>query len=204
VDGTTDDTRRDRLELFSAILLGLAALTAAFTAYRAALSDGDAVQGYSTAIQELSDANFFYAQGNQVFAQDNQLFLTYVQASQAGNTDLEGYILTQLMRPELSDAVEWWLSTDAVTPFDDDEDNPYTIAEYGQAQEFEDRSLASFQEASDADETGDTYELAGVLLAIALFLGGIVSFFRRTVISNVLLAMGTAAVIGGIVLAVTG
>lgn len=198
---TTDDPRRDRLELWSAILLGLAALAAAFTAYQAALSDGDAVQGYTTAIQQLSDANFFYTQGNQQFAQDNQLFLNYVQAVERDETDVALYIRSELMSDNLQEAMDYWESSDATTPFD--AESPYAIESFAPADESQESSTESFAEGADADEQGDTYELAGVLLAVSLFLGGIVSFFRRRGIANLLLGLGATSLVGGVALALT-
>ena len=121
---TPEEPTGDLLQVFAAILLGIAATLTAFSAYRSALSDGNALQGYTVASQKLADSNFFYGQGNQVEAGDRGLFVAYATASQEGNAELADYLVT-LMRPELSDAVAWWNETDeAITPFDELDDNP--------------------------------------------------------------------------------
>ena len=42
-----DEVRRGRVELLAAVLLGLAGALTAFSAYKAALTDGDALAGYT-------------------------------------------------------------------------------------------------------------------------------------------------------------
>lgn len=193
----------DRLQLVAAILLGLAATLTAIAAYNAALKDGDALQGYSNSTRTLSDANAFYAQGNQTFALDQQLFVSYASAAQRDEADLAEY-LTTLMRPELAEAVEWWADADeAVTPFDEDvEGNPYTIADFEEAANLEDEAQAQFEEGSKADDEGDKFELATVLLALTLFFGGIATLFsKRTASVGLLVVAGVTLVAGGAQLA---
>jgi len=169
----------DRLQILAAIILGIAATLTAFSAYQAALSDGEALQGFTTSTRTLSDANAFYAEANQTFALDQQLFVSYATAAQEGNVALSDYLIT-LMRPELVAAVEWWAVTDAaVTPFDDLEGNPYTIEQIDTATGLEDQASAEFADGAAADEIGDRYELAGVLFALTLFFGGIATLFSK-------------------------
>lgn len=194
---TPEEPTTDLLQIVAAVLLGIAATLTAFSAYRAALTDGNALQGYTIASQKLTDSNFFYGQGNQIEAGDRALFVEYASAAQQGNTELADYLVS-LMRPELSDAVTWWQETDeAVTPFDDIEGNPYVVADYGDGEALAEESKAAYEEASAADEQGDKLELATVFLALTLFFGGIATLFTRRPVRAGLLALGAVTLVAG-------
>ena len=117
--------------------------------------------------------NFFYNQGNQTLAQDQQIFIQYATATQENKVDLSEYLRTSLMRPELVEAVDWWIDDeDAVTPFDEDETNPYVIAEFAEAEAKQKEAEKLYDEGAEADEVGDQFELSTVLFALTLFFGG--------------------------------
>jgi len=187
----------DLKQIVAAIILGIAATLTALAAYNAALSDGNALQGYTTASLKLNDANAFYSQGNVAVASDQSLFIQYAVAAQEGQEDLTAY-LTTLMRPEMQQAVEWWIATDeALTPFDEVEGNPYAVPDFEEANSLEAEADAAFQEGSDEDSKGDKFELAVVLFALALFFGGIATLFRKASVSSALLLMAGVAVTAG-------
>ena len=188
-----------RLAVVAAILLGLAATLTAISAYQAALRDGEALDGYNEAAAKLSDANYYYSQGNQTFAADQALFVEFATAGQESAPRLVRYLQT-LMRPELVEAVDWWRADpDAITPFDDDPDNPYVIAEFAEAERLNAESVTAGKEAKKAGRVGDDFELATVLLALTLFFAGIATLFRRRFLSWSLLGVGTVAlVLGGL------
>lgn len=192
-----------RLTILAAVLLGIAATLTALSAYQAALTDGDALQGYSNSNAALGDANFFYNQGNQVLAQDQQIFVQYATALQSDEPELAEYLRTELMREELVTAVDWWLEDeDAATPFEDDETNPYVIAEFAEAEAKQKEAEKLYDDGAESDEVGDQFELATVLFALTLFFGGVATLFRRRSVSLALLVMASVALgIGGIQLA---
>jgi hypothetical protein len=200
---TPAEPAEDRNQLIAALVLGAAAILTAFAAYNAALLDGEALQGYTQSTRILSDANAFYAQGNQTSAIDQQIFVEYATAQQTGNAELAEY-LTTLMRPELVEAVEWWESTEeAVTPFDDDEGNPYTLSDFDEAQALEEEAETQFEEGSSADEKGDKFELATVAFALTLFFGGVATLFRRRTATVGLLGVGLVTLLGGLAVLAT-
>lgn len=201
IEGPAEPTN-DRFQVIAAIVLGIAATLTAFSAYKAALADGDALQGYTNSTATLSDANFFYSQGNQTTAGDQELFVSYATANFEGNAELADYLIT-LMRPELQEAVEWWETTDeAETPFDEIEGNPYTVSDFEEANALEEQAQAEFDEGAEADDNGDKYELAAVFFALTLFFGGIATLFRqRSVTAALLIVSGVTLVVGAINLA---
>ena len=201
------DRRHGRAELFAAILLGIAGVLTAFCAYKAALADGDALQGYTESTQQLTDSNQFYSQALSRSTRDQQLFTQFALETQTANEELVAYMLT-LMDDNLRDAVLWW--SDAVqqddtllSPFVDHPDNPYANVDQAEATALEAQSNETYQEAADFDEEGDQYELAAVLFALTLFFAGIATLLKRIQATYVLLAVATASSVGGLVVLVT-
>lgn len=199
---TDEDSGGRWMELVAAVILGVAAILTAISAYKAALLDGDALQGYTESTRTLNDSSTFYSQANQTYSQDQTIFIQYATAAQAKNSELQSYLLN-LMRPELQKAVEWWEKTDdATTPFDEEPGNPYSVSDTDEAQRLEKQAAAQFKDGAAADDQGDKFELASVLLAITLFLGGIATLFKRRPtkllmlgISGVSLGIGAVAVV---------
>lgn len=196
---TPAEPATSKSQIVAAVILGLAATLTALAAYKAALTDGEALQGYTDSTRTLSDANGFYAEAGQTYNQDQQLFVQFVSARFGGNTDLADYLRT-LMRPELDDAITWWDETDeAVTPFDDLEGNPYTLESQTEAENLETLAGEQFQTASDADNQGDKFELAAVMLALTLFFGGVATLFSKGSVTIALLAAASALLVAGAV-----
>ncbi|WP_121253606.1 hypothetical protein [Nocardioides ferulae] len=199
---TPHERAENRLALFAAIFLGLAATMTAFSAYQGALKDGEALAGYTQSTSALTEANRLNAQATQIQTGDRQLFVEYattLQDDAPTAVETADYLLT-LMRPELVEAIEWWLDTDdAITPFDEIDGNPYTLVELEQAEQKSAESVRAFDEAAAADDTGDDFELSTVLLAITLFFGGIATLFSRYVVSVSLLVVSGLSLVAGAV-----
>ncbi len=200
-----DEGGTSLLEIMAGIVLGIAAVVAAFAAYQGALADGNSLEGYTSSTQHLSDANFFYNASAQQFARDQQLFLAYAQAlNTPGQEGVADYIQSSLMDPNLAEAVTWWNTTEeALTPFDDLEGNPYTDEAAVQADIEQELAGTTFAEGAQANETGDRFELAGVILAIALFLGGIATLVSSTRLGWTLMSVGALALVGGAILVIS-
>ena len=200
---TPAERAEDRNQLIAALILGAAAILTAFSAYNAALLDGEALQGYTESTRSLNDANAFYSQGNQTSASDQAIFVEYATAQQTGNDGLAEY-LTTLMRPEMLAAVEWWEATDeAVTPFDELEDNPYTVEDFEAAQDLEQTASQQFDDGAAADEKGDKFELAAVAFALTLFFGSVATLFARRAVTLALLAGGGITLLAGVAVLIT-
>lgn len=192
---------RNRLALFAAILLGLAATLTAFSAYQAAIMDGEALAGYTESTFALGDANYLYGLANQTQTGDRQIFVAYaVNVQHPDATPQSSEYLKTLMRPELAVAVEWWIDTEgASTPFDEVPGNPYRVADLEAAQEKSAAAAEAFEAASVAGDTGDEFQLSTVLFALTLFFGGISTVFKRVGLSAALLAVGAVSLVAGTV-----
>jgi len=194
-----EDPTTDRNQIIAAVVLGIAAVLTALAAYNAALADGDALQGYTNSTRTLNDANAFYAQGNSTSSADQALFVEYATTIFQAEEE-RGQYLTTLMRPELVAAVEWWESTDtAVTPFDEVDDNPYTVEDFTTAAELEEQASVEFDNGAAADDKGDVFELAAVFFALTLFFAGVATLFAKRSVTVALLGIGGVTLVVGAV-----
>ena len=190
-----DDSRQT---FVAAVLLGLAATLTALSSFMAALSDGEALQAFTTSNAARTEANRYNDLGSQIRTADQQLFIEFVTATQVGQEDLAAYLQTEVMRPGLAEALTWWADApNALTPFVDDPENPYVVPEFDRAEEQESLATDQFEEGADADERGDTFDLSTVLLALTLFFGGIATLFRRRSARIAMLGLGVVTLAGG-------
>jgi hypothetical protein len=121
-------------------------------------------------------------------------FVAYLDAYFADNDDLAEYYPSTLMRPEMSEAVKWWDATDeAITPFDEDDDNPYEISEWDEADQLQSDADALAEEGVEADKQSDVFELATVFFALTLFFGGVATLFAKKPVTSALLVMSVIA-----------
>lgn len=195
------EVRTDRLQIIAAIILGLAATLTALALFNSSLRDGESLRDYTASTRELSDANFFWSQANEVYAGDFALFLEFAKAVNSDELELGDYIF-ELMRPELQDAVLWWIDEEAaLDPFDVDAGSPYVNEDIEAAQAIEAEAAALFDAAADANRRGDQFSLATVFFALTLFFGGIATLFRsRPVTVGLLAGSLVTLVIGSVIL----
>lgn len=192
---------QDRLELFAAILLGLAAVLTAFAAYRASLTDDQVLKGYSDANEAMQAGYDLLSAGDQASNFEQNVFLQYAVEISGGNEDGAAY-LRETMSPELLAAVEVWEETDddAATPFDGDYeelDDLESSLRYAEGSASLDQAEALRSQAEDADQKSDVFELASVLLAVTLFLAGVAALISSPRLSASLLVLGGLMLLGG-------
>lgn len=204
----TEEERERRtsfLEGVNVVLLGLAAVATAFAGYRSAILGGDAIKDYTTAVRTVSDANQAYVEGNQVYQLDQAIFLEYVKALNSGDVELADYFKTELARPKLVAAIDWWLETGdegPATPFT--EDNPeYDIEQYANAEALSQETDALFASGERNDDRGDRFDLAVAVFATTLFLYGISAVSKTYRVQLIALLSGTTMFAGGLVYMLT-
>src|SRR5437660_386338 len=97
-----------RLELVAAILLGLAAMATAWSAYQSSQYGGKVLENFTQANLDVSNSNGYYSDGDQVYLQDQILFVEYEKARNSGDDQLATYLHDSLMDDHLIAAVDWW------------------------------------------------------------------------------------------------
>jgi len=199
-----DEVRRGRVELLAAVLLGLAGALTAFAAYKAALTDGDALAGYTESSKATSDANAYYDDYSQTYFADKQMFLQYnLLAIEDPQTAVE--IRELYFGPELEAATQVWeeipVEESPPTPLDLDE---YVVASFDDYEATTADADAKFEEGATADAAGDKFELANVFFAVALFMAGVAALFRKHPVRYFALGLSLIAMVPGIVSMVQG
>ena len=200
-----DRSERDQrlIEIIAAVVLGIAGILTAYAAYQSALTDGDALKGYTESAKSTSDANGWYDEYMQTVNRDQDLFVQYAVLT---TTDPETAIGIRelLFSPELEAAtVAWEASGDdgPATPLDMEE---YVVPAYDEYSTLFVQAEEQFAAAEKADNAGDKFELAAVFLAVALFLAGVASLFKKWSVRIAVLAISVAFVVPGVIAIMQG
>ncbi len=169
-----------RLELATGILLGLAAVVAAWASYQSALWSGDQQFAYGAANLRFSRANALLSEGDRAYLQDLQTLLAYIEAGSNGNTEVAKSIREELM----SGRVKASLAAYERAP-QGSRDNPVSLSNPVYDLDSFDQARAVMGEVDDlldrANESGtiaDRLNFITVLLAGALFILGVSASFN--------------------------
>lgn len=199
-----DEVRRGRVELLAAVLLGLAGALTAFSAYKAALTDGDALAGYTESTKATSEANSFYDDYGQTYFADQSLFLDYQLTLR---TDEEGAqaIRDDYFSEQLEAATVAWEEAPeeerTTTALGMDE---YTSESFEQYGIYSEEADAKFEEGATADAAGDKFELANVFFAVSLFMAGVAALFRKHPVRYFALGLSLLSMIPGVISMIDG
>src|SRR5687767_8237198 len=186
-------------EVLSAMILGLAMLGSAWSAYQSGLWGG--IQDFRIAEAQISgrQAAEKAVFANQLRGIDVILFERYVTALSENNQQLAQFLF-QRFRPEFKVAAEAWLNTHPLKNPSAPR-SPFVMKEYSLAVENEMRLLRqeedkNFTEARKANGISDTYLLLTVLFSVVLFLGGITAAFERRPVRFSLIALSAIMLMG--------
>ena len=195
--GTPDDEagRSSALEVLIAVTLGIAAVLTAYAAYQTSLADGDTLKAFQEGSAIYDDANQQYLEGNQQVANDVNVFTQYAIAVEKGDADLAAYIKEGLMDDPLPAATEEWEEAEGELP-SAIEAEAYEVAAYEEAEKLVAQGDELFAEAEEKDKQGDSFTLATVILAVALFFGGVAGVTRSHLISVVMTLCAVVLVVG--------
>ena len=208
------NTAQGALAVAAAVLLGIAAVLTAWSAYRESLTSDLVLKNYSEQQAAIALANDAYIRSGQERQQELRLFvdaaLAGVAASEDGNTIVYDYLTEGIMSAELNAAFAWWRDepeeTSPPTPFVPE--NPafaslpseVLLAE-GQA--YDEQAEASRVAAEEADANSDRFDLANVFFAVVLFVAGLTTIVQRRSIQIGFLALSTVGLIAGFVVLAT-
>lgn len=205
-DSDSKSSIKDRMEQIIAVMLGLAAIITAWTAFQSNQMDTRVVESFSEGIRTSDQASQEF---NTAIATDNQdqaIFLEYAKALVAEDELTATYIQDSLMSPELAAAVEWWIEqpddTGPDSPFVEEnpnwDDSSWTIAA-----DLDVEAQQYFDTARQADTVGTEFDLLEVIVTLSLFLFGIASLVRQQKIQIGLAAVGGVILIYSIIMTVS-
>jgi hypothetical protein len=197
---------KDRVEQVIAVMLGLAAIITAWTAFQSSQLGDKVQESFSEGIRSSDMASQEY---NTAIATDNQdqaVFLEYAKALVAEEEVTATYIHESLMSPELAAAVDWWLEQPEESAPDSPfvEENPnWDDTSWRTAEDLDVEAQQFFDTARDADSEGDKFDLLEVIVTLSLFLFGIASLVRQQKIQVGLAAVGGIILIYSIIMTIT-
>jgi hypothetical protein len=164
------------LEWASTILLALATVATAWSAYQSREWTGEQSTGYSQGTAARISENRAAALANRQVQIDVATFIQWLDARSRHETTLARFYRTRF-RPELRRAFTAWL---AARPFQNlrAPQTPFALPQYrlaaqSQADALERSAAGASERAKAANARADNYMLAVVLFAIALFFAGI-------------------------------
>jgi hypothetical protein len=165
-----------RLELAATLLLAVATLATAWSAYQSRQWTGEQSQAYSRATATRIAVNRVSALANRQVQIDVATFIQWVDAQQHDDAALADFYRARF-RDEFKPAFAAWLAT---KPFERTgaPPTPFAMPQYrlqasAEADQLEATAASRSDDAKDANQTADNYMLAVVLFASALFFAGI-------------------------------
>jgi len=212
-----------RFELLEAILLAVAAILTAWSAFEATKWGGVQADSYSRAGAARTESVGASTRAGQLSAVDVDTFTSWLSALGAderagvesglgddGYTPLPGTesaFLYERFRPEFRTAFDAWLATSprtnpsaAPTPFAMPE---YRVAEAEQAAALEQQAEELSAVARQANQRGDNYVLMTIMFALVLVLVGIGTKMDTVKARTFLFALATVALLAAAVIVLT-
>jgi hypothetical protein len=180
------------IEVLSAIVLSLATIGTAWSAYQSTRWNGQKSSYSSSA----NSANMQAATlGNRAMLADSRnvnLFAEWSSAVILGNQELADYLIERFPT-ELAAATQAWIALDPMnnpgaplSPFDMPE---YQLVDLEESEQLLAQAEEERAKSSAASQTADRYTLLTVLFASVLFFGGISGKFNTRIIDLCLLAL---------------
>ena len=203
-------TRFGRIfEMVIAILLGITAVVTAWAAWQGSLYDSTQAKYYTLGNATLADGNSRWNEASQTLAQDmntwnqiSSLQVDYDYAEYRGDTDAAEaaqYKLDMIMysvSDELTAAIEWANAQEEyATPFEMD---GFIDSYYEDATNVMDEGYAQIEQGNEANNWADKQGLVSVILAVVLFMLGIVGVFKSDKTKLIIAAVSFAALVFGI------
>jgi hypothetical protein len=203
---TKETRRRDRrVELIAAIMLSIATVVTAWSAYQATRWSGDQAEDYTSASATRTESVRASTEANRQILIDVATFLNWLDAEQSGDHALADDIHAR-MRKEFLPAFDAWHATAPAgsipdgTPFELPE---YRLAAEERAKRLEAKAAALFEDGNESNEVGDDFVLAAVLFASVLFFSGLAGTFDSLRAQLFLLILGGVMLLVGTVIVVT-
>jgi hypothetical protein len=184
-----------RLDLVSAVVLGVSALATTYASYQAELWDGEQAALYTEANALRVEASKASLRAGQLQGADLMSFGAYLSAFASNEEALEQFYV-QRFRPEFLRVFNTWIASEplrnpdaAPTPFALPD---YDLKERRLAADMERQAHEKFAAREAANDKGDRFVLATVILANALFFGGINQLPHSLLIRKILLGLAVA------------
>jgi hypothetical protein len=195
-----------RIELWATVLLSVATLLTAWSAFQANKWGGVMSIHFSEANAARTESAEYAAQANAERTVDVTVFVSYIEAVATKNTE-ESAFISKRFRSEFKPAFDAWVATHPRTN-DSAPPTPFAMPQYRLASEQRSAALAQLadrrgQEARDANQQGDDYVLLTVVFASVLFFSGISTKLGAWKPQVALLGFATLLLLGALAVGIT-
>jgi len=205
-DQTQETRRRDRrVELIAAIMLSIATVVTAWSAYQATRWSGDQAESYTSASATRTESVRASTEANRQVLIDVATFLNWLDAEQSGDHVLANDIHVR-MRREFHPAFDAWLAMAPAgsipdgTPFELPE---YRLAAEADSKRLENKAAVLFEDGNESNQVSDDFVLAAVLFASVLFFSGLAGTFDSLQAQVLLLVLGAVMLGVGTIIVIT-
>ena len=205
-EGTPHRRWHELIELGEVLILALVAVVTAWSGYQAAKWDGHQSLLYGQASRDRFQADSASTLAGQELLGNLTLFTAWLQATQAGSTQLAA-LYVKRMTPDYRIAFDAWLRTNPLTD-PSAPPGPSYMTQYrnplaARAEILNQQASATFDEGSAARDTAEKYVRDTVLFASVLFLVALAQRLKARRarlgllgVATALLVYVTASVIG--------
>lgn len=180
------------VEVCAAVVISVAAAMTSWVGFQAALWDGEQAAHYAQAGAARVEASNAATTAGQLETADLLMFQGWLSATAQSEPILQTFY-RQRFRPEFATAFEAWLKTHpqinpAAPP------SPFVMQQYHSTRLAEARRLHRqaddlFEQGQRDNEISDRFVRSTVLLAVALFFGGIAQTFKAVTVKGALVGM---------------
>jgi len=205
-DQTQETRRRDRrVELIAAVMLSIATVVTAWSAYQATRWSGDQAESYTSASATRTESVRASTEANRQVLIDVATFLNWLDAEQSGDHVLASDIHVR-MRREFLPAFDAWLAMAPAgsipdgTPFELPE---YRLAAEADSKRLENKAAVLFEDGNESNQVSDDFVLAAVLFASVLFFSGLAGTFDSLQAQVLLLVLGAVMLGVGTIIVIT-
>jgi len=192
--------RTDWIELAAAVILALATIVAAWSAYQATRWGGEQATASRSALTAKTDA----AQQTTIFGAsaqiDVQLWTLWLQ-QEADEHEAGSAFVAERFRDDFKPAFSAWLALVPAgepapgTPFDLDE---YAPAARDEAERLNAEADVFADISAEANQTGDNFVLTAVLMASVLFFAGVGTKLKGRLMRLMMLVFAALLFLGGL------
>ena len=191
--------RQHMVELFSTILLAVAAVATAWSTYQSTQWRGEQAVNTSKGTAARIESSEAATRAGQLTQIDIATFVQWTDAHLTRDDELATFYRHRF-RPEFEPAFDAWLATEPftnpdapLTPFAMPE---YRVSESVRSSELNAQAGQHSDDAESANQRADNYVLAVVMLASALFFAGISTKLHEERQREALLALGWLIFLG--------
>lgn len=192
-------SRQDWIELAATVLLSLATIVAAWSAYQSTRWSGVQANNTTAAAARRIEAT----QNNAVYTSQVQIdvisWITYLEHLQDGDEDGAAF-LRDRFREEFAPAFDAWVAlvpAGEVPPGTPFELPAYQLKSMQAAERLNAEADSLSAAAAAANQIGDNFVLVAVVMASVLFCAGVGTKVRRRSLRLVMLCFGTVLFIAG-------